>query len=134
MMSSTPRDGDKVRITSGKYAGTIGTYDAHKGVYTEGAGWTGNVHPGRNIETVSASTPDCNVEHGRTIPARQKSPAYAEWERMYAQPGGPTDDQVDAYNKKWKSQGIHVSGVQNRGLGRLLFGRNDDRFLWFRNN
>lgn len=129
---SNPRKGDKVRITSGKYAGTVGTYDPHKGVYTEGAGWTGNVHPGRNIEPVASNTPDVNVEHGRTIPAHQRSKAYQEWLDMCN--SGMTDEKVDAYNRKWRSQGIHGEAVEYRGLGRLINGKHGERFLWFRTN
>lgn len=125
--------GGKVRITKGKYTGTVGTYDPHKGVYTKGVGWTGNVHPGLNIEDVPDNTPDRNVEHGQEVPIRQKSQPYQEWERMYSQPGGPTDAEIDEYNRRWKSSGIYAEGVQLTGLGGLLFGRNGDRFLWRRN-
>lgn len=129
-MTARPQHGDKVMITTGKYKGTVGTYDKDKGVYTEGAGWTGNVHPGRNIETVAPNTADVNVENGRTVRARPQSAAYREWQQLYSTPEGPTDEQVQAYNRKWKSEA--EVGIQNRGLGRLLFGKRDDRFLWKR--
>lgn len=121
--------GDKVMITTGKYKGTVGTYDQNLGVCTDGQ-WTGNVHPGRNIEPVSSSTPDVTVENGRTIPSRPRSQAYQEWERMCSTPDGPSDADVEAYNRKWKRDA--EVGIQNRGLGRLLFGKRDDRFLWKR--
>jgi len=124
------RHGDKVRITSGKYKGTVGTYDSHKGVHIEGVGYTGNVHPGRNIEPVSSSTPYRNVENGREVPIRQRSQAYREWEELCNR--GMTDAAVDAYNKKWKGDGFGL--VENRGLGAMLFGRRNTRFLFFRLN
>lgn len=128
------RNGDKVRITCGKYEGTVGTYDADKGVYIEGVGYTGNVHPGRNIEPVSSNTPDRNVENGREVPIRQRSQAYREWEALYSQPDGPTDAQLTAYERKWKSSGYGlVAPHRGFSLGRLLFGKNNTRVLWRKN-
>lgn len=127
------QQGDKVRILSGRYKDSVGTYDEHHGVYIEHVGYTGNIHPGRNVEVVSSSTPDRNVENGKDVGIHRPSPAMAAYHRMVA--NGPlTDEQMDAYNRQWKGQAEITTPNRRVSLGALLFGRNNTRFLWKRIN
>lgn len=64
-MAEKLREGDKVRITRGKYKGTVGRWE-HGGVSNH-YGYTGNCVEGVNVEKVPDHTPTCEVQHGTVL-------------------------------------------------------------------
>lgn len=119
-MGSRYRKGDTVRITKGKYAGTVGIYMENGDVYTEGVGFTSCVGDG-HLELASGAS---HADAGGKQPPK-KSKEYAEWERLVQ-----TNDQrgLEAYSKKY----FQGQDVEYTGLGRLLFGKHGNR--WTRKN
>lgn len=61
-----PERGDRLRVTSGRYKDSVGTWDGLT-VATPVMGRLGNVHVGRNAVIVSSSTRLQEVENGRVL-------------------------------------------------------------------
>lgn len=64
-MAATLNEGDRVRITRGRYEGTVGTWK--NGGVVNHYGYTGACRPGSNVEKVSDDTPMCEIQDGKVL-------------------------------------------------------------------
>lgn len=64
-MATTFNEGDRVRITRGKYAGTVGTWK--NGGVVNHYGYTGACRPGSNTKRVPNDTPMCEIQDGKVL-------------------------------------------------------------------